>query len=362
MIVPRVHDRDLVDEAHEHVDVVLDHQHGAALLALQVRGCSRRARHVARADARHRLVEQDDARLRRQQHGDLELALVAVRDVARGGVGLWPRPTASSFVERELGRGIRSPRKAEQRCRRRRASTWAASRTFSSTAEPREQARGLECAPESRPRPRGHRRRVMSWPSSRTRPAVGLTTPEITLKSVVLPAPFGPDDSDAASPRRRRVDILVQDRRAADLKAEPCSEREASGVGHGCSSGPCGHSAARRAGRDRRRPRRCRRARAPSSPPSATSLAWYISWIRAWSSSRTVISPLTESKVAALERLDHASTSPPPSLHGLHDHLRRVEAVGAEQVGRAAVGLDVLDHRGVRRRCSARPGSSGSGS
>jgi hypothetical protein len=32
----------------------------------------------------------------------------------------------------------------------------------------------------------------MSWPSRKNRPAVGASSPEISLKNVLLPAPFGP--------------------------------------------------------------------------------------------------------------------------------------------------------------------------
>jgi hypothetical protein len=40
----------------------------------------------------------------------------------------------------------------------------------------------------------------MSWPSTSTDPAEGLTMPQTTLISVVLPAPFGPS-SAKISPR-----------------------------------------------------------------------------------------------------------------------------------------------------------------
>jgi hypothetical protein len=43
--------------------------------------------------------------------------------------------------------------------------------------------------------------RTMSWPSAVTLPEVALTMPQITLISVVLPAPFGPS-SAKISPRR----------------------------------------------------------------------------------------------------------------------------------------------------------------
>src|SRR4029079_17911333 len=39
---------------------------------------------------------------------------------------------------------------------------------------------------------RSGRQPVMSWPSKRSRPAVGASTPVTRLNSVVLPAPLGP--------------------------------------------------------------------------------------------------------------------------------------------------------------------------
>ena len=65
---------------------------------------STRPGHIAGADPGHRLVEQHDARLGRQQHGDLELALVAVRDVAGGRVELVAEADRLELRERQLGR------------------------------------------------------------------------------------------------------------------------------------------------------------------------------------------------------------------------------------------------------------------
>ena len=43
--------------------------------------------------------------------------------------------------------------------------------------------------------------RMMSWPSTVTVPPLGLTSPQMTLINVVLPAPFGPSIAKI-SPRR----------------------------------------------------------------------------------------------------------------------------------------------------------------
>ena len=55
-----------------------------------------------------------------------------------------------------------------------------------------EQLVDLERAREAEPHALVRLESVMSWPSSRMRPAVGASTPVSRLMSVVLPAPFGP--------------------------------------------------------------------------------------------------------------------------------------------------------------------------
>jgi hypothetical protein len=71
---------DAVGQRKDRVHVVLDQQHGA--LALQAAQQLDHALALLDAHARHRLVEQQQAGIGRQRHGDLELALLAV---AQGG-------------------------------------------------------------------------------------------------------------------------------------------------------------------------------------------------------------------------------------------------------------------------------------
>ena len=75
---------DAVGQREDGVHVVLDQQHAAAALqALQERD---QALALLDAHAGHRLVEQQQARLAGQRHGDLELALLAVAERCRVGV------------------------------------------------------------------------------------------------------------------------------------------------------------------------------------------------------------------------------------------------------------------------------------
>jgi hypothetical protein len=61
-----VHDGDALREAGDDLHVVLHHQHRLALVRVHGADELHQLRHVLGRDARHRLVEQDDARIRRQ--------------------------------------------------------------------------------------------------------------------------------------------------------------------------------------------------------------------------------------------------------------------------------------------------------
>ncbi len=75
-----VHDRDPLREPGHHLHVMLDHQHRPALVGVHRPDQLDELGHVLHRDARHRLVEQQDLRVAREQHRELELALVAVRE------------------------------------------------------------------------------------------------------------------------------------------------------------------------------------------------------------------------------------------------------------------------------------------
>ena len=75
-----VHDGDPLGEPDHDLHVVLDHQHRLALLAVHRPDQLDEPAHVLDRDAGHRLVEQDHARVAGEQHRELELALVAVRE------------------------------------------------------------------------------------------------------------------------------------------------------------------------------------------------------------------------------------------------------------------------------------------
>ena len=74
---PVVQDSDPLGEAEDDRDVVLDHEHGPALL-VQAPDQLGQARNVLAVNAGHRLVEQQDVRVTGHEDGQLELALVAM--------------------------------------------------------------------------------------------------------------------------------------------------------------------------------------------------------------------------------------------------------------------------------------------
>ena len=48
----------------------------------------------------------------------------------------------------------------------------------------------------------------MSWPSTATLPALGLTMPQMMLISVVLPAPFGPSSAKISPRLDLEIDVF----------------------------------------------------------------------------------------------------------------------------------------------------------
>ena len=84
-----VHDGDPVGGAGHDLDVVLDHQHRLAVLDLHRLDHLDEPGHVLEADAGHRLVEQDHARVAGEHDRELELALVPVAE--RAGVNALAR-------------------------------------------------------------------------------------------------------------------------------------------------------------------------------------------------------------------------------------------------------------------------------
>ena len=99
----------------------------------------------------------------------------------------------------------------------------------------------------------------MSWPSATTLPTVALTMPQTMLISVVLPAPFGPEQGEDLAGADLQVDVVqcdetrlvglaealdVDDRLHVHIVVQPGEMMFDAGAGHGHITLP-----GRRAGR-----------------------------------------------------------------------------------------------------------------
>ena len=153
------------------------------------------ARSLGGVHARHRLVQQQHRRLRRKRERDAEQALIAVRQRA-GDLGARRSMPTSASMSRPRPRA--RPRTALARKRRsvspeRRAAARGAARSGCSRTR---------CCPGTRwcagrcARGRGcdlvRLQAVQRRAAVTNLPSVGRRKPVMTLKAVVLPAPFGP--------------------------------------------------------------------------------------------------------------------------------------------------------------------------
>ncbi len=237
-----VHHRHPLGDAQRHVHVVLDQDQRDRRIERQQELGELHA--LGAGEARGRLVEHHQLRVRRARHAHLELALLAVGELHHELV----EPVARARRRRpSRGRARGTPRRAR-------------SAPAGSGPRARRARRGRGCPATERPpnrrevwnvreSPRRARLRagsaVTSSPNSSTLPVDGGNSPEIRLNSVVLPAPFGPrmarrspgrtsrSTSDTATtppnrrptPRRRRIGAAVSTDVASAAIVLPASPR-----------------------------------------------------------------------------------------------------------------------------------------
>ena len=170
---------DLAAHVHHQLDVVLDEHHGHAVGRHLPHHRAERSRLLLVLPA-GRLVEQQHLRRGGQRPGQLHDPSLAGREP----VGALAAELGDAEPLEELVGDLGRDRAA--------APASAASRTFSRTVRSPNGSRRWNV----RARPRRARLNgaslVTSWPSMRTRPRCGGWSPQMTLNSVVLPAPFGP--------------------------------------------------------------------------------------------------------------------------------------------------------------------------
>ena len=196
-------------------------------------------------------------RLARQRHGDLELALLAVRQRAGDASGHRRRPTRATSG---IARSIRSRSLARPRAAVPSAGVPPPAlprRTFSSTRQGRARC---WCAGTMRPMPSlrhapGRLAGHVARPPASMRPGVGAISPDSRLTSVDLPAPFGPMTA-CSSPGAAR----------STRRARPSGRRNG-------ASGPArehGRRSLRRGSAMPRRPSgRCRRLTGAATRPAS---------------------------------------------------------------------------------------------
>ena len=236
---------------------------------------SHQTRDVTGSDAGHRLVEQQQPGIGGHQRGDLKLALVAMTDVTGRGVQPMCEPDLPEHIDRPGGGRVVSTREVQQRIA-------PAQRGLDrhpdvlEDAELREQARGLERAPQPCPGPLGHGQGGDVIAVEQDATGCGPDHARDRVEQCGLARAVRPDDPDEGTGRDVEVDIL-EDRRATDLQAETLdAERRTAGlvvgqgwgVVHGCLASSYGATSAA--------------STVPTSSgtnpePSATSFAWYMS-------------------------------------------------------------------------------------
>ena len=204
----------------------------------------------------------------RQRHGELELPMLAVRQVAAAHVGERRQPdplenAAAGLAQRSRRGGRRRRTGTRSRCR-----ACTASATLSSALNPGSSVRDLERAAEAQPALARHvGRRVMSWPSKRMVPAVGCELAGELRDQRRLAGAVRTDD--ARAPRRRRRS--ARRRRSPSARRMPSTARPFEQGGHAFSSlPPTRPQSPRRAKTDDQRPGSARGS-ASSARSSRTS-------------------------------------------------------------------------------------------
>ncbi len=214
-----VQDGDPLGEAGHDLHVVLDHQHRPAFVGVHGADQLDELGDVLHRDAGHRLVEQDHARLAREQHRELELALVAVRELARGDdaprrrARRAPAPSRRAPAPRGRARARRQIRIVPP------SAASAARRAFSRTSSSGKTFDTWKVRPIPARVRRNGGRAVMSTPSSSTRPVVGRSRPEMQVEQRRLAGPVRADHGEQLSLADLEPDI-GDDRRAADDEPE----------------------------------------------------------------------------------------------------------------------------------------------
>ena len=209
---------DALGETDDDLHAVLDEEDRLALLAMHRADQRREAVHVLSRDAGHRLVQQDHVGFAREHHGELQLALVTVRERSRGPRGPirepHPRERPRCTVECRSERvgPTPDPERPSQAC-------LGCEPDVLERAEPREDARDLERPPEPRTAATRRRTRGDVLPPQLDPAGRRWDEPRDEVEQRRLPGAVRPDDGDQlAGPGLERH--ILDDARTADVQPE----------------------------------------------------------------------------------------------------------------------------------------------
>ena len=222
--------RDAVGELEHRVHVVLDQQDAVAALER----CEQRdqALRFGEAHARHRLVEQQQLRLRGERHRHFELPPLAVRQRCDRHVGLGSRGRLASSASRACATSAASAASGRQNEKLCPACACTASMTLISTLN----SGNTDVIWYERPMPSSARRYtgscVMSRPSKRMLPASGTSSPDELVDQRRLAGAVGADHRVHFARLDGEVDAVGRGE-AAEALDETRRPRAASCAAHG---------------------------------------------------------------------------------------------------------------------------------
>ena len=169
---------DPLAQPHDQTQVVVDDEHRAALVVADAAGSSRAARPTPPRSSPPRARRGAGSGAAGERARDLDPPLLAVGERDREPVAVGRRGGAARAARRPARRRARARRRLPRRSPRR--------------SSPRTAGSAGTCGRRRAARTRGACCRSRRRRRSRSRPAVGRRTPLATLRSVVLPLPFGP--------------------------------------------------------------------------------------------------------------------------------------------------------------------------
>ncbi len=213
-----VEDDDAVGEAHDHPEDVLDDHDGHAALLDAADDLDGR-RHLARVEARHHFVEEQEPGAERERLGDLEALARRERQRGSGRVGERLHAEQGKHLER-AGLGVLRPPVAQER----------ADHHVLEDGQPREGPHHLEGAGDAKPRQRegGKARHIAA--EERDAPAGRAQVARDQVEERRLPRAVGTDEAEDLALGYVEADVLHGEDTAEVLPQRADGERDGHGI------------------------------------------------------------------------------------------------------------------------------------